>query len=83
MGGAYFLKDDERAVGRRGDHSHLTREKVPGVVWPSNQNDPERIPKITLFSWLPQTRPQGGSRRWRDLVKSDLKAVGIQERGLV
>ena len=43
---------------------------------------PERIPKITLFSWLPQTRPQGGPRRrWRDLVKSDLKAVGIQERG--
>ena len=43
---------------------------------------PERIPKITLFSWLPQTRPQGGPRRrWRDLVKSDLKAVVIQERG--
>ena len=43
---------------------------------------PKRIPKITRFSWPPQTRPQGGPRRrWRDLVKSDLKAVGIQERG--
>ena len=43
---------------------------------------PERIPKITQFSWLPQTRPQGDPRRrWRDLVKSDLKAIGIQERG--
>ena len=43
---------------------------------------PERTPKITMFSWLPQTHPQGGPRRrWRDLVKSDLKAVGIQERG--
>ena len=42
---------------------------------------PERIPKISLFSWLPQTRPQGGPGRWRDLVRSDLKAVEIQERG--
>ena len=43
---------------------------------------PERIPKIKLFSWLPQTRPQGSPRRrWRALVKSDLTAVGIQERG--
>ena len=43
---------------------------------------PERVPKITLFSWLPQTRLHGVlRRRWRDLVKSDLKAVGIQERG--
>ena len=43
---------------------------------------PERIPKITLFSWLPQNRPQGGPRRrWRDLVKKDLKATGLRERG--
>ena len=42
----------------------------------------EKSVKITLFGWLPQTRPQGGPRRrWRDLVKSDLKPVGIQERG--
>ena len=54
------------------------------LKWLSHQTrmTPERIPKITLFSWLPQTHPQGGPRRrWRDLVKSDLKTVGIQERG--
>ena len=39
-----------------------------------------RLPKICLFSWLPQTRPQGGPRRrWRDLAKKDLKAVGVSD----
>ena len=38
----------------------------------------QRLPKMCIFSWLPQTRPQGGPRRrWRDLVKTDLKAVGV------
>ena len=37
-----------------------------------------RLPKICLFRWLPQTRPCGGPRRrWRDLVKRYLKAVGM------
>ena len=37
-----------------------------------------RLPKIGLFGWLPQARPCGGPRRrWRDLVKRDMKAVGI------
>ena len=40
----------------------------------------QRLPKMCLFSWLPQTRPQGGPRRrWRDLVKTDLKAVGVSD----
>ena len=40
----------------------------------------QSLPKICLFSWLPQTRPQGGPRRrWRDLVKTDLKAVGVSD----
>ena len=39
-----------------------------------------RIPKKTLFSWLPQTRPCGGPRRrWRDLLKRDMKDAGIPE----
>ena len=30
-----------------------------------------KIPKMSLFSWLPQTHPCGGPRRrWQDLVKS-------------
>ena len=40
----------------------------------------QRISKITLFSWLPQSRPPGGPRRrWRDLMKKDIKAAGIPE----
>lgn len=39
-----------------------------------------RLPKICLFSWLPQTRPPGGPRRrWRDLARIDLKAVGLND----
>ena len=37
-----------------------------------------RIPKRTLFGWLPQKRPPGGPRkRWRDVVKADLKMIGV------
>ncbi len=39
--------------------------------------DDARIPKVLLFSLLPQRRPPGGPRkRWRDCVITDLKAVG-------
>ncbi len=39
-----------------------------------------RLPKMCLFSWLPQTRPKGGPRRrWRDLAKTDLKTVGLSD----
>ena len=32
------------------------------------------------FGWLTQQRPQGGPRRrWRDIVKSDLRKAGIEE----
>ena len=38
------------------------------------------IPKNTLFSWHSQPYPCGRSRkRWRDLVKRDIKAVKIHE----
>ena len=31
-----------------------------------------------MFGWLPQKRPPGGPRkRWRDVVKTDLKMVGV------
>ena len=39
-----------------------------------------RIPKSVLFGWLSHPRPQGGPRRrWRDVVKKDLKEVKISE----
>ena len=39
-----------------------------------------RIPKSVLFGWLSQPRPQGGPRRrWRDVIRRDLKDVKISE----
>ena len=39
-----------------------------------------RMPKMSLFGWLPQTRPPGGPRkRWRDVIRKDLQALGIPE----
>ena len=37
-----------------------------------------RMPKITLFSWLPQPCPScGPKRRWRDVAKKDMQAANI------
>ena len=39
-----------------------------------------RVPKISLFSWLPQTHPRGGPRkRWRDVIRKDLKEMRVTE----
>ena len=39
-----------------------------------------RIPKQTLFGWLPESCPQGGPRRrWRDLIRRDLKTIEVEE----
>ena len=39
-----------------------------------------RTPKVCLFDWLPQARPQGGPRlRWRDVIRKDLRVMGIKE----
>ena len=38
------------------------------------------IPKICPFGWLPHPRPQGGPRRrWKDVIRTDLKALKIPE----
>ena len=39
-----------------------------------------RIPKKVFFGWLQQPRPQGGPRRrWKDIIRQDLKDIGIDE----
>ena len=39
-----------------------------------------RIPKSVLFGWLSKPRPQGGPRRrWRDIIRRDLKELRISE----
>ena len=39
-----------------------------------------RLPKVILFSWLPQPRPWCGPRkRWRDVVRKVLKSVEVGE----
>ena len=40
----------------------------------------KRTPKVCLFSWLPEPRPQGGPlKRWRDVIRSDLNDMQIPE----
>ncbi len=40
-----------------------------------------RLPKAILFSWLPASRPACGPRkRWRDVVRDDLKALNMYDR---
>ena len=39
-----------------------------------------RMPKISLFSWLPQPRPRGGPRkRWKDVIRKDLQSMEVAE----
>ena len=39
-----------------------------------------RMPKMSLFGWLPQTRPLGGPwKKWRDVIRRDLQAICIPE----
>ena len=39
-----------------------------------------RLPKVMLFSWLPQPRPKYKPRkRWRDVVRKDLRDVEVGE----
>ena len=47
-------------------------------LWPLARILDHRILKKTLFSWLPQPHPHGGPRRrWRDLVKRDMKTAQV------
>ena len=40
--------------------------------------DDSRLPKSVLFAWFPATRPaHGPRRRWRDVVRDDLKALRL------
>ena len=42
--------------------------------------DDSSLPKKILFGWLPQCRPQHGTKlRWRD--RKDMKKFGIDESG--
>ena len=39
-----------------------------------------RLPKLVLFSELKKKRPfHGTKRRWRDVVKADVEAIGVGE----
>ena len=43
--------------------------------------NPERLPKKILFAELKKKRPSHGTkRRWRDLVSSDLAAMGVKDQ---
>ena len=40
----------------------------------------DRLPKKMLFGWLPQCRPEHGTKlRWKDRVRQDLKKFKVVE----
>ena len=41
------------------------------------------IPKLALFGWLPQVRPRCGPRRWKDVIRRDLKDIEMDESQVV
>ena len=42
--------------------------------------DEDRMPKLMLFCWLPQTHTQGGiRRRWKDVAHCDLRAIAMSD----
>ena len=50
---------------------------MAGALGPHAQ---PQSPQYNPFSWLPQSRPSGGPRRrWRDVIRKDLKDAGISE----
>ena len=39
-----------------------------------------KLPKSLLFGWPPESRPKcGARRRWRDVIRKDLKDISIAE----
>ena len=57
----------------------VTKRRLQWLGHLARMND-SRIPKTTLFGWLCQPRPQSGPRkRWRDVVRRDLKDIKIAE----
>ena len=79
VGRENHLKDDQRAVGRPGDTVKLTMYHLELLGHLASMPD-NCIPEKTLFSWLPQLCPRGGPRRrWRNLVKRDMKDAQIHE----
>lgn len=71
-------------VRRRWGDEELVAEKVRKrrLEWLGHvaRMPDDRLPKTMLFGWLPQPRPRCGPRkRWRDVVRKDLKEVGLEE----
>ena len=71
-------------VRRRWGDEETVREKVQKrrLEWLGHlaRMPDHRLPKVMLFSWLPQPRPRCGSRkRWRDVVRKDLRNVEVGE----
>ena len=71
-------------VRRRWGDEEMVAEKVRKrrLEWLGHvaRMQDHRLPKSTLFGWLPQPRPRCGPRkRWRDVVCKDLKDVEVEE----
>ena len=74
-----------REVRRKWDDSETAKTKltVCRLMWVGHfaRIPDHRLPKTALFGWLPQPRPRCGLRtRWREVIKKDLKEVGVDEK---
>jgi len=59
----------------------LRKHRLEWLGHVARMND-HRLPRVCLFGWLPQVRPfHGPKRRWRDVLKSDLRSLGISDGG--
>ena len=71
-------------IRRRWGDKELITEKVKKrrLEWLGHlaRMPDHRLPKYVLFGWLPQSHPRCGPRkRWRDVMRRDLKDVGVEE----
>ena len=71
-------------VRRRWGDEETASEKVKKerLEWLGHlaRNSDHRMPKSTLFGWLPQPRDRcGPKKRWRDMMRRDIKDIEISE----
>ena len=71
-------------VRRRWGEAETVSEMVQKrrLEWPGHlvRMPNHRLPKVMLFSWLPQPRPRcEPQKRWRDVARKDIRNVEVEE----
>ena len=84
VGATHHFSDDKRAVGRCGDCSNQGCQAPSAMAWPRGPNAQPPLSKagpvrLATSDSPPPPPPGGPRRRWRDVIRQDLKAVGVPE----